>query len=135
SRSFALWFVAISVVWLILQSTDNAHILSMLSMSKRFAEGGIANADLYSLVAEQVRSTRIWIHYTTLFVIDVWLGSLYGALFAFRFVPRALSALALLTIAFHFIGLPLAMFVGYPQIISFAYGLVVSYIVVGAWLA
>ena len=134
NRGAAFWFIAISVVWLVMQAVDSAHFLSMMSLSKRFAEGGGANADLYSLLAVQVRSTRTWIHYTTLLFIDAWLATLYGSIFAFRLVPRVIGALALLTVIFHAIGLPLAMLIGYPLILNFAYGLPVSYILVGVWL-
>jgi hypothetical protein len=134
SPPVAFWFLAVSVVVLVLQMMDNAHFLSMLSLSKRFAESAEANADLYNVLAAQVRSTRVWGHYTTLLAIDAWLGTLYYCLFAYRLIPRFLSALALLSVALHAIGLPIAMFVGYPLSSNLAYALPVGYAVIGIWL-
>ena len=136
NQTFAICFVALSVIWIVLQALDNAQILSMLSLSKRFADAGAgANSDLYNILAAHARSTRVWGHYTTLLAIDVWLASLYGALLAYRLVPWLVVAIALLTVALHAIGLPLAMFIGYPLIVNLAYGLPVSYLLVGGWLS
>jgi len=130
----ALWMIAISAVWLVMQSVDNIHILSMLSLSKRYAENTALNPDVFTLLAASTRSTRLFAHYTELLMMDVWFLSLYGALFAFRLVPRGLAALALLGVMVHVIGLPLAMFVGYPIILNLAYGNLVGYVLIVGWL-
>ena len=134
SLRIAIALLAVSTVWVVLQSVDNAHILSMLSLSERFAEAGGASADLYNTLGTQVRSTRVFVHYTTLLVIDVWFGLFYGALFVFRLVPRWLGGLGLLAVALHLIGIPLSMFIGYPTILPLAYGLGISYLLFGGWL-
>ncbi|HEX6280476.1 MAG TPA: DUF4386 family protein, partial [Pyrinomonadaceae bacterium] len=116
SARMALWLLAISTLWLVMQSVDNAHILSMLSLSQRYTEAAGANADLYNILGAQVRSTRVWVHYTELLVIDMWFALLYGALLRFRFVPRLLGWFGLLAVVLHLVGIPLAMFIGYPSI-------------------
>src|SRR6476620_1824994 len=83
-----LLLIVVSTIWAVMQSVDNAHLLSMLSLSIRHADAAGANADLYGLLAAQVRSTRVWVHYTELLVIDVWMAVFYGALFAYRLAPR-----------------------------------------------
>src|SRR5882724_6808951 len=40
SERMALWLVAASVIMFALQAVDNAHILSMMSLSQRYVEGG-----------------------------------------------------------------------------------------------
>lgn len=130
----AVAVVASAVVWVVMQSVDNAHVISMLSLSKRYVASAGANADLYDLIGAQARSTRGAIHYTTLLAIDVWFAVFYGALFAFRMVPRSLGAVALLGVALHLIGIPLSLFIGYPVIWTLAYGLLVSFVLVGGWL-
>jgi hypothetical protein len=127
-------FVAISVVWVVMQSVDNAHILSMLSMSKRFVEGGGANADLYNLLGTQVRTTRVWVHYSELIVIDAWFACFYGILLKFRFVSRLVAAFGLLAVALHLIAIPLPMFIGYPSIQPLGAILAVSHLLVAGWL-
>jgi uncharacterized protein DUF4386 len=126
--------VAISVVWVVMQSVDNAHLLSMLSLSKRFADGGGANADLYNLLGTQVRTTRIWVHYTELLVIDAWFACFYGILLKYRFVPRLVAALGLLAVALHLIAIPLPMFIGFPSTQPLGAILAVSHVLVAGWL-
>jgi len=130
----AIGLLAISTVWVVMQSVDNAHILSMLSLSERYTDAAGANADLYNLLGAQVRSTRVFVHYATLLVIDLWFGLFYGALFMFRLVPRVLGGLGLLAVALHLIGIPLSVFIGYPTILPLAYGLGISYLLFGGWL-
>ncbi len=135
SLPLAMVFVIAGVTWLIMQAVDNIQILSMLSISKRFAEATGAGADLYNFLAPQVRATRNWAHYTELLVIDLWFAIFYGILFAYRLIPRLIAAIfGLIPVALHLIGLPIAMFAGYPLIPNFAYGLLVSYLVIGGWL-
>lgn len=130
----AIVLLAFGVIWIVVQSIDNAHILSMLSLSQRYAESGGANADLYNLMGLNVRSTRIAIHFTELLVVDVWFTGLYGALFAFRLVPRPIGALALLGVALHLIGVPLPLFIGYPFMMNLAFGIIPGYVLIGGWL-
>ncbi|MEP7148185.1 MAG: DUF4386 family protein [Acidobacteriota bacterium] len=130
----AIWLVAIGTIWVVLQSMDGAHIFSMMSLSERHAEAGGANADLYNIVGAQVRSTRIWVHYGVLLTIDLWFGLFYGALLAFRLVPGLLGAFGVLAVVLHLIGIPLAMFIGYPTIWPLAYGLGISFLLIGGWL-
>lgn len=130
----AILLVAISTAWLVMQSVDNAHILSMLSLSGRFAESNGVNADLYNWLAPQVRSTRIWVHYTELLVIDAWFACFYGILLRYRFVPRLIAGFGLLAVALHLVAIPLPMFIGYPSTQPLGAILAVSHLLVAAWL-
>lgn len=134
SVRMAVVLLAVSTVWVVMQSVDNAHILSMLSLSQRFTEAAGANADLYNVLGPQVRSTRVWVHYTELLVIDVWFGLLYSALLRFGFVPRLLGWFGLLAVVLHLIGIPLAMFIGYSSIQQLGFSLAISHLLVGGWL-
>jgi hypothetical protein len=134
SARMALWLLAISTVWFVMQAVDNAHILSMLSLSTRFTEAAGANADLYSTLGAQVRSTRVWVHYTELLVINMWFALLYSALLRSRFVPRLLGWFGLLAVVLHLIGIPLAMFIGYPSIQPLGFSLAISHLLIGGWL-
>ena len=132
-RAAALLLV-VTTIWAVMQSVDNAHLLSMLSLSARYAEAGGANVDLYGLLAAQVRSTRVWVHYTELLVIDVWMAVFYGALFAYRLVPRIIGSIGLVAVVVHLFAIPLAMFVGYPNGGYLGASLAVSHVLVGGWL-
>jgi hypothetical protein len=130
----ATLLVVIGAVWMVMQFIDNAYILSMLSMSNHFIEIPNSNTDFYQALATQVRTTRGFVHSTQLLVIDTWLGILYTALFAFRLVPATVGGIGMSGVALHLIGLPLAVFLGYQSVPVLAFGLPISYLVVGGWL-
>lgn len=134
SERAPLLLFALSVVWVVMQSVDNAHILSMLSLSVRNADAPTTNADMLNMLAAQVRSTRIWIHYTELLVIDVWMMVFYGTLFLFRLLPRSIGTIGFLAIAIHLFAIPLAMFIGYPNGGYLGASLAVSHLLIGGWL-
>ncbi len=135
SYRWALWLLAFSIIWFAMQAVDNAHLMTMLSLSQQYAEGGGANAVLYQALGAAVRSGRLWAHYTELLVIDAWFGVFYGLLFRFRMIPRALAGFGLLAVILHTAGITLPMFLGYPQVMQLGYLLALSHLAVGAWLA
>jgi hypothetical protein len=130
----ALWFVAVSVIWFSMQAVDNAHILSMLSLSQQYAEGGASNAELFQTLGVVVRSTRRWVHYTELLVIDAWVFVLYSILYRFRLVPRILAAFGLITVIIHTTGITLPMFLGYPSVPLMGFSLALSHVALALWL-
>jgi Domain of unknown function (DUF4386) len=130
----ALWFVAFSIIWFSMQAVDNIHILSMLSLSQQYTQGGASNAELFEALATAVRSTRVWAHYTELLVIDMWFFVFYGLLFRFSLVPRALAGFGLLMVIIHTAAISLPMFIGYSRVLVLAYSLALSYLAVGTWL-
>jgi hypothetical protein len=134
SMRWTLCFVAISVVWVVMQSVDNANILSMLSLSRRYGESAGANGDIYNLLAAQTRSSRMWVHYTELLVFDIWFALFYGILLRFRLVPRLISVIGLLAVVLHLIAIPLPIFIGYPSTQPLGASLAVSHLLVGGWL-
>lgn len=133
SERMALWLLAVSVLMFALQAVDNAHILSIVSLSRQYAEAG-GPTDLFQTLAAMVGSTRRWVHFTELLVIDCWIFSLYSILFRFALVPRALAAFALLTVMLHFIGIPLAGFLGYGIVTSMGVPMAFGHIAVALWL-
>jgi hypothetical protein len=130
----AILLIVVSTVWVVMQSVDNAHLLSMLSLSTRYSDAGGANADVYNVLGSQVRSTRIWVHYTELLVIDVWMAVFYALCFAYRLVPRTIGAIGLVAVAVHLFAIPMAMFIGYPNGGFLGASLAVSHVLVGGWL-
>jgi hypothetical protein len=46
----------VSVVWLAVQALDNAHILSMLSLSRSYIEAGASNPEVFGALGELARS-------------------------------------------------------------------------------
>jgi hypothetical protein len=134
SYRMALWLLAFSIIWFSMQAVDNAHILSMLSLSQQYAEGGAANAELFGALATALRSTRRWAHYTELLVIDCWFFVFYGLLFRLSLIPRALAGFAVIMVIIHASGITLPVFLGYSIVPLMAYSMALSYLAVGAWL-
>ncbi len=132
--SMALWFLALSVIWFSMQAIDNAHILSMLSLSQRYAEGGALNAELFGALAALARSSRRWAHYTELLVIETWFFVFYGLLFRLSLVPRRLAGFGLIMVIVHAAGITLPMFIGYGSVPLLGFSLALSHLAMGSWL-
>ncbi len=93
SDAMALLLVVVGVIMFSLQAVDNAHVLSMLSLSQQYAEAGGPD-ELFQTLAAVVGSTRRWAHYSELLVIDAWVFVLYRLLYRFRVV----AAFGLITV-------------------------------------
>lgn len=130
----ALGLLAVSVIWFAMQAVDNAHILTMLSLGQRYAEGGAANAELFGALGELARSSRVWAHYTELLVIEAWFLVLYGLLFRLSLVPRALAGFGLLMVLVHASGITMPRFIGYGSMPTLGFSLALSHLAVGGWL-
>lgn len=134
SYRMALWFLAFSIIWFSMQAVDNAHILSMLSLSQQYGEGGASQSELFGVLGAAARSTRKWVHYTELLVIDTWFFVFYGSLFRFALVPRVLAGFGLIAVIVHTTAIPLPMFVGYSSVPLLGVSLALSHLALGTWL-
>jgi hypothetical protein len=134
SYRMALWFLAVSIIWFSLQAVDNAHILTMMSLSQRYNDLGTVNAELFGALGVLARSSRVWAHYTTLLVIDTWFFVFYLLLFRFSLVPRALAGFGLIMVILHAAGIPLPMFIGYRSMPMLGFSLALSHLALGSWL-
>jgi hypothetical protein len=130
----ALWFLAFSIIWFAMQAVDNAHLMSMLSLSQQYIENGASNPELFQTLGAAVRSTRKWVHYTELLIIDTWFFIFYAALFRFSLVPRVLAGFGLLAVILHTVGIPLPVFLGYTSVTPLGFSLAISHLAVGTWL-
>jgi uncharacterized protein DUF4386 len=130
----ALWLLVVSVIWFAMQAVDNAHILSMLSLSQRHAEAGASNVELLGALGELARSARRWAHYTELLVVDTWFCVFYGVLFRLSLVPRPLAGFGLLMVMVHAAAITLPGFLGYGSVPSLAPSLALSHVALGSWL-
>jgi hypothetical protein len=133
SEAMTLWLFAVSVIMFLLQAVDNIHVLSMLSLSRQYAQAG-GPAELFQTLAAAVGSTRMWTHFTELLVIDCWIFLLYSVLYRFRLVPRSLAAFGLITVMLHFSGIPLPGFLGYSIVTLMGVPMAVSHITLTIWL-
>jgi hypothetical protein len=133
SEAMALWLVALGVIMLTLQAVDNAHVLSMVSLSQQYVEAGGPDG-VFQTLAAAVGSTRRWVHYSELLAIDAWIFMLYSVLFRFALVPRAVAVFGLLTVALHFTGITLPLWLGYPSVTLLGASMVLSHMALALWL-
>jgi len=133
SEPMALCLLAVSVIMFSLQAVDNAHILSMMSLSQQYVDAGGSNGSFQTLAAV-VGSIRRWGHYSELLVIDTWIFLLYVCLYRFALVPRALAVFGLLTVMLHFTGIPLPGFMGYSIVTLMGVPMAFSHIALAIWL-
>ena len=134
SSTMALWLLALAVASFALQAVDNAHILSMLSLSQAYAEAGATKADVFQALALVTGSARKWSHYTFLLVVGCWIFLLFSLLGRFRFVPRALAALGMIGAVLQMAGVSLRGLLGYPPETRLAMPLAPVYLLVALWL-
>ena len=134
SQEMALLLLAVSVISFSMQAVDNMHMLSMLSLSQQYAQGGASGSDAFGLLATAMRSTRRFSHHTELLVIDLWFLVFFGLLFRLSLIPRALAGFGLLMTAIHLTGVALPPFVGYGSVSVLGYSLALGYLTIGTWL-
>lgn len=133
SGAGALLLVAAGVVVFALQAVDNAHLMSMLSLSQQYTQAGGPD-EPFQTFAAVVGTTRRWTHYHVLLTIDSWIFAFYVLLFRFRLVPRALAGFGLLTVLLHFAAIPLPMFLGYRGVTPLGVPMALSHIALAVWL-
>jgi len=129
----ALLLVAVSVIWFSQQAADNAQLLSLLSLSQRYAQTG-GQDEMFQALAAGVGSTRRWAHYTELLVIDGWMFVLYTSLYRSALVPRPLAAFGLVTVLLHFTGIPLLLFLGHRSVTLMGVAMGLSQLALALWL-
>ena len=133
SQAMTLWLLVASVIVFVLQAADNVHVLSMLSLSQQHAQAGGAH-EFFLTMAAAVGATRKWTHLTELLAIDGWIFLLYGALYRFALVPRAIAAFGLVTVTLHFTGIPLPGLLGYGSVTLMGMPMALSHITLAIWL-
>lgn len=133
-EALARWLIVLGAAWLILQAVDNTHVLTMLSLSERYAAASGASRDLFDALGTLASSTRRTAHYTVLLAIGAWMLLFYAALWRSRLVPWLVPAIGALAAALHLVGVSLPVLLGYPGLMQAAPGLAVSHGALIAWL-
>lgn len=130
----ALLLLAVSVIWIVLQATDNTFLLSMLSLSERYYSGKAGELSYLGTIGEVVRGMRRSAHYATLLAVEGWFLAFYAALSQSRLAPRPLAILGLAMVVLHAVGVTAPMFLNFEALPVLAPYLAVSHIVLSVWL-
>jgi hypothetical protein len=134
SSAAALWFLAVCIISCTLDLVHDGTVMSMLSLSQQYVNGGAADPGIYQVVGAAVASARRWAHAAQLVAIGGWIFVFYSSLLRFVLIPRALAALGLIGIMLQFTGVTLMMLLGYSTIGVMAMPLLPIQIVVAGWL-
>jgi hypothetical protein len=110
---WGLWMLVLAGANLALQVVENAHWMTMLSVSQAYAEADPASATAYATIGIAVRSAWRWAHYTHILVVVARFFALYAALFRAAVVPRPVAVLGIAVCALHTAGITLPAFAGY----------------------
>jgi hypothetical protein len=133
SRAMALWLLAIAVAAFALAAVENVNVLSMLSLSQAYAKADPADAPLLRTLAVTVASPRNWAHYLGLIFAGSFAFVLYGVLFRFALVPRALAAFGLIGALLEIVAVALPLF-GYAVIFPMLAPLGLAHLALMIWL-
>ncbi len=134
SSAMALWLLGLAIASFSLQAVDNAHLMSMLSLSQEYVKVGAGNADLFNALAVVAGSARKWSHYSFLLVVGSWIFLLCALLYRFRLVPRVLAAFGLVGSLLQIAGVTLRGLWGYPPETRLAMPLAPAYVALAVWL-
>lgn len=112
-RGPALWLLALAATNFTLQLIENAHWLSLLSISQAYTSAGPADPAMFQLVGIAAHASFRWVHYSHILIVVAWLFTLYLLLHRGAMVPRPIAAFGMGAALLHFIGVTLPAFGGY----------------------
>jgi hypothetical protein len=133
SERMGLVLLTVGIVMFCLQTVDSAHILSMVSFSKQYAEAA-GQPETFQILAAAAGSTRRWVHLSELIAIDVWIFSFYFIVYRLALAPRVFSAVGLVTVMLHFVAIPLPLFLNYRGVTALGVPMAISHLALAVWL-
>ena len=134
SQRLAVALVAICTISCALDIVQDAGVMSMLSLSERYAAAGGTDAAAYQITGAVVATTRRWAHYTQLIGFAAWMFTFYFVMFRTRLVPTWLAAVGMLGVVAQVVGITLPTFLGLSQVPVLAMALGVIHFVACVWL-
>jgi hypothetical protein len=135
-HSLGLWLLALAVINFSLQLIENAHWLSLLSISQAYASAGPDDSSTFQALGLAAHASFRWAHYSHILIVVAWLFTLYLLLYRGAMVPRPIAAFGMGAASLHFIGITLPAFGGYrmpyPDLFGAPLGL--AGLVLALWL-
>lgn len=133
SQPLALFYFALATAGFALTVAENISVMSMVSLSKAYAEAGGAQEAMYQGLRIVVRSTRNWTHYISLIVSGAMLFAFYLAMFRFRLIPRWLAGFGLLACLSQMVAVSMPLF-GHDVDFRLIAPLGIGQIILSLWL-
>lgn len=132
SPALRIWVLTLAGVNLALQFVENAHWLTMLSISKAHQAAGAEATGAYEAVAVAVLQAFRWAHYGHILVLVSWILVLFAALGGTRLLPRWLARLGMAASVVHLVGIPLPEFMGLRLDTAALWGMPLALVYAGA---
>ena len=110
SERLALAYFGLGIAGVALAAVESATIMSMLTLSKQYADATEADARMFEVVGAVVRYGRYLAHYTHLLIGSFTIFLFYLALFRFSLVPRLLTGVGLAAVLLQMTGLAMPFF-------------------------
>lgn len=107
--------IALAAINFTLQLIENAHWLSLLSMSQAYGAADGAQSGLYPALGLAAHASFRWAHYSHILIVVAWLFTLYLLLYRGALVPRPIAAFGMGAALLHFTGVILPAFGAYPM--------------------
>lgn len=132
----ALWLVALAAISFALQIIENAHWLTLLSLSEAYATAGAGQASQFEVLGLAAHASFRWAHYSHILIAVGCLLALYALLYRGAYVPSALALAGALGALLHFVGIILPAFGGYQMPYQDLFGapLGLATLMTGFWL-
>jgi hypothetical protein len=131
-----LWLLALATINFTLQLIENAHWLSLLSLSQAYAASGGAQQEMFEALGLAAHASFRWAHYSHILIVVAWLFTLFLLLHRSALAPRPIAAAGMGAALLHFVGIILPAFGGYlmPYGDLFGAPLGVAALVLALWL-
>ena len=132
SETMAILYLALGIVGFSTVVTEQTSVLSMLSLSQQSAQAAGAT-ELFQALAKVAAARRNWAHYTNLLVGGATILALYGVLYRFALVPRALAAFGMIAAVLQMTAVTMPI-LGYPVAFILLAPLGLTHLLLVVWL-
>jgi predicted neutral ceramidase superfamily lipid hydrolase len=133
SLRLALALVAVAIVCLVIGVVENSAVMSMVSLSQRYAAASPTDRTQLEAIRTIVSSERNWPHYLGRIFDGLTALTFYVALFRLAAVPRVITGLGTLAVASMVTGLSMPFF-GHPVIFPLLAPLGLTQLALALWL-
>ena len=133
SDTWALSFIALASVSLAAAAVEQSGVMSMLSLSQAYTAAGAAERETFQALRVVVASARNWSHYIGLILAGSTIFVLYGILYRFALVPRALALFGVAAVVLQLVAVAMPLF-GHSVVFALLAPLGVSQLVLALWL-
>jgi hypothetical protein len=133
NRTIALCLAVLAAVVFTMSAIEAAANLSFLYASQGYAAAEAADRHLYETLRPMFSSIRDATHYLTVFVGGCMHFVLYGALFRFALIPRALAGFGLAATLLQLTAIAMPIF-GEPIVFTLLLPIALSQLALALWL-